>query len=478
MPQTLVNLWPVLLALISFLVALATSVHILLRKRDSRASIAWIGLVWLAPLLGAFTYLLLGINRIHSRAKERIPQRNRPPTPPLLAYSPDALAQFVPEALKGLSRLSSQVSQQPLLGGNRINPLWGGDEAFPRMLKRIQEAEQSITLSTFILRNDTMGRAFVDALAQAQARGVAVRLLVDFMGLRYSLPTVKWRLRRQKLIYAEFMPPRWPNSLPFLNLRNHRKLLICDGLYGFTGGMNISAQNCHKRGEALLEDIHFELEGPVVTELQSIFAEDWFASCGETLTGQPWFQAPVTPGSTLARAIADGPDDRFNTLRQVMLGAIHSAHHHLRIMTPYFVPDTSLSEALITAALRGVKVQILLPSNNNLRIVDWACRAHLDELIQQGVEVAFSSGCFNHSKLFMVDEGWCLPGSANWDNRSLALNFECNLECYDEWLTRRLNQHFDQRFQAAERLSLEQIQQWSLGVRLRNATAALLSPYL
>ncbi|KGK42530.1 hypothetical protein LH51_06225 [Nitrincola sp. A-D6] len=468
-----------LLVGIPLALSLVCSTHILLTKRDSRASIAWMGLVWLAPVLGALTYLLFGINRLHSRAnewKKKLADNRRDSLQPFL---PDMLAQCVPEPMQTLSRLADKVSNQPLLAGNAISPLFNGDEAYPRMLAAIDSAEHSITLSTFILRNDKLGKQFVDALSRAAERQVSIRLLVDYMGFRYSFPTLKKRLKKAGLQYAEFMPPNWPRTFPFLNLRNHRKLLIVDGRTGFTGGMNISDHHCRDSRQCIpIEDIHFLVEGPVVTELQSIFAEDWYSSTGEELEGALWFSTPETPGSTLARAIADGPDDRFNMLRQLMLGAIGSAQTRIRIMTPYFVPDASLEEALITASLRGIQIQLLLPGRNNLKLVDWACRHHLLEMVRQGVEVRFSSERFIHSKLFMLDESWTLFGSANWDNRSLALNFECNVECYDNWLTQQLNQHFDTQFAQATPVTLSDLQQQSLPIRLRNAAAGLLSPYL
>ncbi|MFN3881419.1 MAG: cardiolipin synthase [Nitrincola lacisaponensis] len=466
------------LAAIPLSLAIGSSIHILLTKRDSRAGIAWIGLVWLAPILGPLTYLLFGINRVHSRAQE---WKRKFSTDYRQNYPFDTrnLQHYVPASMQTLSRLSNSVSKQPLLGGNHITPLFNGDQAYPRMLQAIENAQQSVTLSSFILRNDRLGKQFADALAQAQQRGVAVRLLVDYMGFRYSFPTLKSYLKRVQLPYAEFMPPNWPRTLPFLNLRNHRKLLVIDGQLGFTGGMNISDHHCRNPQQCIpIEDIHFELEGPVVTELQTIFAEDWYASTGEMLRDTPWFYPPKTPGTTLARAIADGPDDRFNTLRQVMLGAISSAQQQIRIMTPYFVPDSSLEEALITAALRGIQVQILLPGRNNLRLVDWACRHHLAELIRHGVDVRLVKDRFTHSKLFMLDDCWTLFGSANWDNRSLALNFECNVECYDDWLTQALNQHFDQEFIQGEVITLESLSRQSVLIKLRNAAAGLLSPYL
>lgn len=469
-----------LAGLLSFIAAALTSLHAILRKRDSRAAVAWVGMIWLVPVIGPLLYLLLGINRIRRRASEL-----RGETPrytlktDLDSLAPEMLEAQVPGELRSLYLLSNKVSRQPLLGGNRVAPLFNGDQAYPRMLQAIEQARASISLSTYIFNNDVVGRQFADALGAAVARGVEVRVLVDAVGLRYSIPSIERVLRKRRIPMALFMPTRVPRAMPFINLRNHRKILVVDGKQGFAGGMNIAAGN---RIEASprhpVRDLHFEWSGPVVAELQAVFAEDWFFARREKLKGPPWFDVPEAAGGTLARVVVDGPDERFDVLRQLLIGALSVARKRICIMTPYFLPDATLQDTIVSAAMRGVQVDVLLPGKNNLALVDWASRAQLSRLMHWGVSVYFSPPPFDHSKLFIIDGAWCLLGSANWDPRSLALNFECNVECYDRQLASAMTRHFDRCVEQAKAFTLEAVNELSWFSHLRNGLARLLTPYL
>lgn len=469
-----------LLGVLYFIAAVVASGHAILRKEDTRAAVAWVGVILLMPLIGPLLYLMLGINRIRRRATElrgELPREDQ--SAAVWSYVPGKLDYYLPESLQPLARLVNRVSREPLLTGNRLTPLINGDEAYPRMLEAIAGARRSITLSTYIFNNDAVGRDFARSLGQAVRRGVSVRVLVDAVGLRYSIPSIIRELRRERVPFARFLPSRTPLAMPFMNLRNHRKLMVVDGLLGFTGGMNIAMGNCiESRPRQPIRDMHFAVEGPVVSELQTVFAEDWRFASRERLSGQAWFPEPYAPGTTLSRVIPDGPDENFDALRQVIVGALSVAREHVRIMTPYFLPDLTVQDALKTAALRGVTVDVLLPVKNNLRLVDWACRGQLEGLLTWGVRVWYSPGEFDHSKVFTVDGQWCMVGSANWDPRSLRLNFECNLECYDMRLTRSLEAILDRSRAASEELTLARLQEDWLPVRLRNGMARLLSPYL
>jgi cardiolipin synthase A/B len=228
------GIFALLAAVLGFVLATVLSGHAILNKQDTRATVAWVGVIWLAPIVGSLLYLLLGINRIHRRASQkRSGMVRRQGESDLVAFTPDALEQFVPDDMKPLSRLSSRVSRQPLLAGNRVEPLADGESFYPRMLAAIRGAQRSIGLSTYIFNRDPTGLEFADALAAAVKRGVEVRVLVDSVGLRYSIPSIERVLRRARVPMAQFMPTRMPWALPFMNLRNHRKILVVDGRSGF-----------------------------------------------------------------------------------------------------------------------------------------------------------------------------------------------------------------------------------------------------
>ena len=473
--------WYGLPALFATLLAVALTCHVALVKRDPRAATLWIVVLWFMPVLGALLYLLFGVNRIQRRASSL----NRPSWPhgqPMPGIHSTALRLVVGSAnahLAELAELVTRVTHLPLLAGNNIQVLVDGDEAFPEMLAAIDAARFSITLSTYIFGNDRVGRAFCEALGRARGRGVQVRVLVDAAGERYSWPSIVPVLQRAGITVARFLPGRRASWLVGLNLRNHRKLLVCDGKTGFIGGMNLRVHHCRNSGRRFTQDLHFSVEGPVVRQLQEMFAQDWAFAAGENLDGESWFPPTLHPaGTVFCRAVPDGPDEDLDKLCWVLLGALSVAKRRVRIMTPYFLPDRSLINALNLAALRGIEVDILLPAHNNLPFVHWAMMGQLWQVLGHGCRVWFSTGAFDHSKLMVVDETWVFLGSANWDPRSLRLNFEGNLECYDVKFAAALDKLVAARIGAARPCSLADVNARFLPVKLRDGIARLFTPFL
>ncbi len=474
--------WPHLLTGLTLLIGLSASSHVILHKRDTRSAIAWVGLIWLAPILGAILYTWLGINRIHRRARIL---RQRHPLP--IGFANDRACPYQSPGgrlpfennLCSLARLIERVSGQTLQPGNRVTVLDANTPCYPVMLEAIEQATSSVSLATYIFDNDRAGQAFLDALARAVARGVEVRVLIDGVGIRYSWPSIAGPLRRAGIRFARFLPQLVPWSFPYSNLRNHRKIMVVDGRIGFTGGMNI------REGHWLdlhpshpIQDLHFRIAGPVVAQMQDVFAEDWFFCTDETLDGERWFPTIEPVGNVHSRGIPDGPDIDFEKLRLSLLGALACAQSSVRIVTPYFLPDAALITAMGIAALRGVEVDVVLPSENNLRLVQWASTAMLWQILEHGCRVWLSPPPFDHTKLMVVDGAWTLLGSTNWDPRSLRLNFEFNLECYDRELAGKLETLIQNKIRQASSLTQKDVDGRSLPRKLRDGVARLLSPYL
>jgi cardiolipin synthase len=473
---------PELITALSIAAALAASAHVLLRKRDSRAAVAWIGLIWLSPVIGVLLYVLLGINRINRRARSLRRDQPRSEPLPVAPCTPELLWETLGHAaehLDPLVRLVGRAAGRPLLAGNQVVPLAGGDEAYPAMLRAIDGASRSIALSTYIFNDDAVGRNVVDALARALKRGVSIRVLVDDVGARYDLPTIFRLLRRNHIPCAGFMPTFAPTYLPYWNLRNHRKILVVDGREGFTGGMNIDKDFfTEARPRYPKQDLHFAARGPVVADLMRTFADDWVFSTGELLSGEIWFPELGSAGAVLARGIPAGPDESDNSIRKTILGALGCARKTVTIVTPYFVPDPAVLAAIEVAAMSGVVVDVVLPRQSNLAAVHWAAMGVLGQLLENGVRVWFTPPPFDHSKLMIVDGAWSFIGSANWDARSLRLNFEFNVECYSLDFAASLAAIVRDKLAAAEQVDLAQIEGRSLPRKLRDAFAALFTPYL
>ncbi|HXR05221.1 MAG TPA: cardiolipin synthase [Verrucomicrobiae bacterium] len=468
--------WPHLAAGFDFLAALLASAHALLHKRDSRAATLWIACIWLLPLFGPIFYLVLGVNRIRRRAVSLGVHKTFSRVVPKNLGEPQHEGA---EHLKMLARVVTRVVKRPLTTGNKIQPLVNGDAAFPAMLAAIESAHKSVSLSTYIFDNDTSGNQFVEALGRAVSRGVEVRVLIDSAGARYSWPPVTHKLRHVGVNTARFLPSLAPWRVATINLRNHRKALVVDGKIAFTGGMNIRHGNVlADKPKGPVQDLHFRVGGPVVAQLQEAFANDWAFCTGEVLDGDIWFPHLSSCGSTIARVITDGPDVDFEKLRWTLLAALAEAQTSVQILTPYFLPDTTLVSALNLAALRGVRVDIILPARNNLPFVHWASRALWWQVLKHGCHLWLTPPPFDHSKLMIVDGHWVLLGSANWDARSLRLNFELNVEGYGRELAHDLTAIIEKKLRGAREVTLADADGRPLPAKLRDAVARLFSPYL
>jgi cardiolipin synthase A/B len=473
----------VFLSLFTLAASLVAAAHAILGKRDVRSAIGWVGLILLVPLIGAALYGLFGINRIRRRATELRPQRwlalPQQDTQPENAVLLDTVLPEHGRHLVAIANLVSAITPAPLTVGNSVTPLDTGEVAFGEMLNAISRAKRTVGMSSYIFDNDAGGHMFASTLAEAVRRGVEVRVLIDGAGAHYSFPTGTSRLRRLGVPVTEFLPTFMPLHVAYSNLRNHRKLLIVDGRVGFTGGMNVRGGylRAATRRQAV-RDIHFRLEGPVVSHLAHTFASDWTFCTREVLAGSGWFPALSPRGDAAARGIATGPDEDQEQLKLTMLGALARAETRVRIVSPYFLPDNMLITSLALAAMRGVDVEILIPERSNLRLVQWASWAQLGWLIGSGCTVLLTPPPFDHTKAMTVDGLWSMIGSANWDERSLRLNFEFNVECYGAGVASALDALIDQRKASARRVTREEVDNRSLAQKLRDGTAWLASPYL
>jgi cardiolipin synthase len=474
---------PELVSILATLSAMLTTAHIVLHKQETRSAIGWIGLSWLVPVVGSALYLMLGVNRIHRRAVSlRADLQRYEPDEDARAVAGEKIDEHLADRaahLGQLVRVVDEVVRRPLLAGNQIEPLFNGEQAYPEMLEAIDNAQTSISLATYIFDNDKWGRKFAHALTQAVQRGVEVRVLIDAAGLRYSFPSILGRLKRGGVKARRFLPSLWPPHLMSANLRNHRKVMVVDGRIGFTGGMNIRTAHVVSEDSKLpTRDLQFRLEGPVVSHLQEVFVDDWAFSTKEELRGETWFPTLEPKGELFARGIVDGPDENVDKLPWTLLGAITSAQRTIRVVTPYFLPDESIVDALNVAAMRGVRVDIIMPQKNNLPYVQWASFGQLRPLLVHGCNVWLTPPPFEHSKLTVVDRYWTLFGSSNWDPRSHRLNFEFDVECYDTDFADGLDDWALDKLEGAHRITLEEYDERGTARKLRDGAFRLLAPYL
>jgi cardiolipin synthase len=473
--------WPHIVFALSVIAGAAAAIHAAMTKNDVRSAIGWVGVILMSPLFGPFIYLIAGINRVRrdqiSQQRDRaLKDYTRIDTPAVHDVTPYSGPQF-----SSLRILGDRISRFPLHDGNHIQILAGGDEAYPAMIAAIDDARETIGLQTYIFDDDPEGRKFVEALARAQGRGVEIRVLIDAIGSKYSRPPVIHRLHRHGIRAALFMTNPLGMKMPYANLRSHRKILVVDGRIGFTGGMNIRAGFVSTVAhEKTARDTHFRLEGPVVLQLVSVFAHDWEFTTHETLPMEVWCHDTWTPPAPRvpARCVRSGPDRAIVSTHNMLLGAFAVAQQHIRIQSPYFLPDQILLGAINTAARRGIRVDIVIPGANNLRLVNYAMTAQLDQIIRNGCRVWRAGGNFNHSKLITIDGAWSYVGSSNLDPRSLRLNFELDVEIYSRHMAADIERIIDTQIQGAQAVTLESLAKTPFRKRLRNKIIWLASPYL
>ncbi|MEA2741625.1 MAG: cardiolipin synthase [Acetobacteraceae bacterium] len=456
---------------IGLMLAIGATIHILLRKREVASAVGWIGLVWFAPILGSIGYLMFGVNRVRRRARRLRPQDADAAS--LSAGSTLGRGDDMDALARGIARITAR----PLAAGTSVQMYRNGDQAYPPMREAIAGATVSVDLSSYIFRDDIWGGRFIEALARAKARGVQVRVLIDGIGGGWLTSPAYHRLRRHGVPAARFMHSLLPWRMPFINLRSHKKVLLIDGVAAFSGGMNIADENVMAtRPRHPVQDLHFRIDGPVVAQLAEAFAEDWAFAANEDLEGDAWLPRIAPRAGAPARVIDSGPDEDLEKVEFAVLQAVARAHTSIAVMTPYFLPDERLVTALALAGMRGVAVDLVIPQQSNHTLVDWATRANIGPLLDDGVRIWRSPPPFHHSKLMVVDGEWCLIGSCNWDIRSFRLNFELCMEVYDRDLAAVLTKLMND-VRTLE-LTQAELDARSLPVRLRDAGARLMLPYL
>lgn len=470
--------WVTIIVVLHIGLSVVASLHVLLFKENERTSLAWIGLVIFSPVLGSLFYWLFGINRIRRIAKREHPHNLKQD----FRYKEDCI-DFHGLPKHWCSSITAGYALHPVnyVDENSVELLVNGDNAYPAMIKSIQSAKQHIVLSSYIFDYDSIGRQFVNALAQAKLRGVVVNVLLDGIGVGYSWRKSDRALKSRGVRTAQFLPAISLTGFRFINLRNHRKILCVDGEEAYIGGMNISKNNQVNSAKHPIDDVHFRVTGPVIDQISQVFIEDWFFATRE-LIQFPTYKAIALKSKAgnkvVSRVIQDGPDEHHNRIRWTLINALVYAQKSVRIITPYFIPDQTLMTSLHAAALRGVSVEIIVPEHSNILFVDWVMEANYSRIIEHGIKIFKNKRPFDHSKIVLIDDIWSFIGSTNWDARSLEFNFEINLECFDTGLNTQLTELFEKKKFNAEQVLEEDMSKLPIFKKVRNNLFRLFSPYL
>jgi cardiolipin synthase A/B len=427
--------WGLIATLLWVGMALIGGWHALLHKKRPQAKLLWLVVLAGIPVLGAIAYLVVGIDRIGRRATIK-QLRNRAVRAELLPLLTNEVAwsehprewEELPEHLQDFATLLANLSRYRAVPGNRVTVIRGGDQLYPRILGAIDAARTSVVLETFIFDCDAVGLKVLAALSRAARRGVKCHLLYDAIGSLHMDLLALAEAESAGVRVSPFASRNWLRGRFQVNLRNHRKILVIDGELGFTGGLNITSEHATRRDEGLrIVDYHFEVRGPVVLQLTAAFAEDWHYATGARLIDPLYYPTCAPAGDAVCRVLPSGPDGDAEVWHRTLVAAIHNATGAVHMATPYFIPTEAVTTALVTAALRGVRVELVVPLKSDHRFVDWAMKSFFAELLEVGVVIRRRPAPFLHAKLLVIDGVWACVGSANVDPRSFNLNYELNL---------------------------------------------------
>lgn len=470
-------------------IGVTLSLHVLLNKHRPVSAVLWLASLWAFPFVGAFVYLCFGVDQVERGAVARTAcrriqkERGLPPG----ADAADALLpETAPPSGRGVEILDvTNRGRRSLarMGGNRVELLVDGDEFYPALHDAIAAARDSIHLQSFIIARDATGRELVEHLAARARDGVTVRLLYDRFGSTYAHYSTTFRPARRAGVKVASISHASPLRGRFqVNLRNHRKVAVVDGRVGFTGGINVGDLNLSSRanGEPI-RDYHLFVAGPVVSELQLQFVADWTFASGEApadLVLERYFPAQERAGDALVNVVQGGPYSGGQALTDLLFAAIGAAQSSLRVVTPYFVPNEPILQAIRAAALRGVDTRLVVPQLGNHWYVDYAARSLYTSLLESGVRIFERKPPFSHAKALVVDGSYAVLGSPNLDYRSLHLNFETAVEVAEPAFLDRLNQQIASELAHSVEVSLDAHRARPMARRLIENFCYLFQPLL
>ncbi len=465
-------------------------------RREATSTLLWIFVAWSFPIIGPIMYLTIGIDRAPQKGftkqvhdAELMEARNANKSSLPLAYWRATQAEAIHHNPTGLLNknlcdiMTTVAPEYPLLKGNSVVPHVTGDELYPRMLQAIDQAKHHIHLQSFIIKNDIIGREFMEHLAAKAKEGVQIRLLYDRFGSTQALFTGLFRRYKNMpnmQIYGWTQVSLLKRQYQ-LNLRNHRKSMIVDGKHAFMGGINIHVENTSRPNIPPIRDYHVEVTGPVVQEIQYAFIKDWHfitEEDPEKILQQVYFPTIEATGKAFATIVTGGPTHYQQPITEVFFMAITRAEKQILIATPYFVPTVDIIRALRSAAIRGVDIKLITPANNNHIYAGWAARALYEELLQAGVKILERSGAFIHAKAMLVDDEIAFLGSANWDVRSLHLNYETIMAIHNDAFSNSLKRIMLEDIAQSTEVDLVAWQKRPQLHRLAENACSLLTPML
>lgn len=453
-------------------------------RRPQRA-LAWICITFCCPPLGLLFYYFLGRDywqsrklgnrcvsllreiRIHVAGKiHRVKQVEDTGNPGF-------------EHRSELLHLFSGLADNPVTSHNRCEVLSGAQEAYKSMLEAMERAQEHIHMEFYIFRDDGIGKQFQELMIRKVRQGVRVRLLCDGLGSHKLSRGFVNTLKNAGVQVYFFLPPLTALPDRRFNYRNHRKILVVDGLTGFTGGMNIGDDYLGKNPKmGYWRDTHLRLEGDAVYHLQYVFLKDWRLAAGDIISHPRFFPDHSCSGRDAVQIVASGPDAAIDATQEMYFASICAARQRIWMTSPYFIPDPAISRALKNAVLSGVDVRIIIPAKPDNKLVYYATLSYLENLQDAGVKFYRYTTGFMHAKVMIIDSLLATVGSANLDMRSFYSNFELTAVLLRPEIITELAEDFSRDLKHSEFIDPKKFRERSRNVKRIESLCQLLSPLL
>ena len=471
--------WLNIIFIIYQVIAVIAVIHVIMDNRQPAKTMAWALVIWFVPVVGIVFYLFFGVNtrkerHVSERSMNQLTKRS------MLEFA-EQQNLHLPEKHKPLIDLFINQNLSLPFKDNKIEIYSDGYQFFPALLAAIHEAKSHIHIDMYIFAEDALGQLVADALIAKAKEGVEVRLIYDDVGCWNVSHQFFERMREEGIEVASFLPVHFPSFTSKVNYRNHRKIIVIDGVTGFIGGMNIALRYVKGTGSMPWRDTMLKVTGGAVYALQRAFLVDWYFVDRTLLSDRKYYPPMIgsqqTANNCLAQVVTSGPVTPYPEIMQGFVRVILGARRYLSLETPYFLPNDSILFALKTAALAGVDVRVLCPMYCDARFVEWASRSYLKEVLEAGVKVSLYKTGFLHSKLMVCDDSITTCGSTNLDFRSFENNFEANIFFYDEGVALRMKKVFQKDLEQS--VALEQVPGRMHGgflIRLWESITRMLSP--
>lgn len=475
----------IILIVITLAYSLFVAYLIISENNDPRATLAWLLFLWSFPILGLLAYLFFGrgrraFSRERKLLKELVSAKSQPNLNRLRQQQETFLnsKSDLTQEEKRIIRLMHRNSQSLLTIHNEVEILHNATAKYPRLLEELATAQHSISLQYFIWESDAFTEKIKTILIEKARSGVKVRAIYDWLG-SHNMLNQKYlaELRSAGVQIEAYLSPR---ELHNIGYRNHRKIVIIDGNVAFLGGLNLS--NEHLTGGKYFpswRDIHFKVRGEAAAMLQATFAIGWYNTTGELLDDPKLFEASQPDSIVPMQIVSSGPDSQWAAIRQLYFKLIMHANHHVYIQSPFFILDDSIAEAIKTARLSGVDVQIMLTPRGGLYQVPYrAALTFCDEMSRAGARIYFYQKGYFHPKTLMIDGEICTIGTANMDIRSFSVNYETNAVFYNADIARQMEQAFIADIANCSEFTWRDYRKEPHLVRLRDSIYRLCSPLL